>query len=136
MALDSVFAPTNDLTEKKAETNLGLTDVELRLLKFPNKTKREVAAERKRYCEQVKAVLTLHQIIQDKAYRATELFYETPVVRKILDHPLFGDEELGLESWMIPMIFDESFLEQYGKPKLHLLFGITDREYEQHKTRK
>ena len=135
MALDSVFASTSDLTEKKAETNCGLTDVELRLLKFPTKTKREVAAERKRSCEKVRAILTLNQILEDRAYEPDTFVAENPLTQRILEHPLFQDADLGLEPWMTSMIFDEEFLARFGNPKLHLLFGITDREFEQHKTK-
>jgi len=137
MALDAVFASTKGDQEqgkkkKKKDQPKGLTDVELRLLKLPHLTKRDVLIARKASCERVWAVVALyHAALEAASYQSDDFAEETPITRKIAAHPLFQDPELKLEPWMIPMLLDKEHMSKYGSPKIHLLFDVTDKELEQ-----
>uniref|UniRef100_A0AB39CE65 Uncharacterized protein n=1 Tax=Pseudomonas phage HRDY3 TaxID=3236930 RepID=A0AB39CE65_9VIRU len=137
MALDATFASSKGEQEqakkkKKKDQPKGLTDVELRLLKLPHLTKREVLIARKAACDRVAALIAVYHAAQDfRTYVCEDLVEETPITKKIAEHPLFLDPELGLEYEMIPMLLDKEHMSKYGSPKIHMLFEISDKELEQ-----
>jgi len=138
MALDATFASTKSEQEhskkkKKKDQPKGLTDVELRLLKLPHLTKREVLIARKAACERVAAMIAVYHAAQEfRSYECEDLVEETPIIKKIAEHPLFSDPELGLEPAMIPMLLDKEHMSKFGSPKIHLLFEIPCKEIEQY----
>ena len=122
MALDTVFS-----SDKK-----GMTDAELRFLKLPDRTKREVLSLRRDAHEKVQAILTLHHAVRECREKDREVFPEENVVtEKITSHPLYQDPELELESWMLVYILDRKFMKKFGNPRIHTLFNVSDKELEQ-----
>ena len=137
MAIDAVFASSKGEQEqakkkKKKDQPKGLTDVELRLLKLPHLTKREVLIARKASCDRVAAILALYHAAQDSdSYVQHDFAEETPITKRIAEHPLFHDRDLRLKPSMIPMLLDKEHMSKYGNPKIHLLFDVSDKELEQ-----
>lgn len=123
MALDTVFSSSDK----------GTTDAELRFLKLPECSKREVFVLRREAQEKVHAILALYQaarICRDEM--SDDVFpTETPVMSKVCKHPLFHDPDLGLEPWMVEYLFDKKFMKRFNNPKIHTLFNVTDKELEQ-----
>ena len=123
MALDTVFSSSDK----------GTTDTELRFLKLPERSKREVFVLRRDAQDAVTAILALYQaarICREEMNR--DVFpTETPVMNKMLEHPLFYDSDLGLEPWMLEYLFDKKFMKRFNNPKIHTLFGVSDKELEQ-----
>lgn len=115
------------------------TDAELRFLKLPDKSKREVCSIRREAQDRVHMVITLHRmltIIREK-YPRDVFAEENPVTEKISEHELFNDPDLGMESWMIEHLFCPDLIKQVsdnksGNPKIHLLFDVSDKELEQY----
>jgi hypothetical protein len=137
MALDATFASSKGEQEqakkkKKKDQPKGLTDVELRLLKLPHLTKREVLIARKASCERVTAIIAVYHAAQEAStYVCHDFVEETPIIKKIAEHPLFSDPDLKLDPRMIPMLLDKEHMSKYGSPKVHLLFDVSDKELEQ-----
>lgn len=125
MALDTVFS-----SNKKG----GLTDVELQFLKMPGCSKREVFSIRRDAQEKAKAIIALHCAARDcRENEDPDVFpVENPVTEKITEHPMFHDLDLGLQTWMLVYLLDRKFMSKYGNHKIHSLFDISDREFEQH----
>ena len=123
MALDTVFSSTDK----------GTTDAELRFLKLPEHSKREVFVVRRDAQEKVSAVLALYHAAKTcREEKSCDVFPEENVVtNKIVNHPLFFDPDLALEEWMLPYLFDVKFMSKFNNPKIHTLFNVSDKELEQ-----
>lgn len=123
MAIDTVFSSSDK----------GTTDAELRFLKLPNSSKREVFVLRREAQDAVVAILALYQASRICREEMDDNIFptETPVMEKVLNHPLFHDPDLGLESWMLEYLFSKKFMKRFNSPKIHTLFGVTDKELEQ-----
>lgn len=124
MALDTVFSSTDK----------GMTDAELRLLKLPENSKREICTIRREATERVHSVMVLHRIATHcrDAENPNVFPPEDPVTEKICDHPLFYDTDLNLDTWMLVYLLDHKFMSKFGNPKIHTLFNVSDKELEQH----
>lgn len=123
MALDTVFSSTDK----------GTTDAELRLLKLPEHSKREVFVVRKEALENVQAVMALYRAVRVcREEKDSDVFpEENSVTQKVVSHPLFNDSDIGMEEWMLPYLFDPKFMSKFGNPKIHTLFDVSDKEMEQ-----
>lgn len=123
MAIDTVFSSSDK----------GTTDAELRFLKLPERSKREVFVLRREAQEKVNAILVLHHAARICREEMDDNIFptETPVLSKVCKHPLFHDSDLGLEPWMVEYLFDRKFMKRFNNPKIHILFNVTDKELEQ-----
>ena len=123
MSLDTVFSSTDK----------GTTDAELRLLKLPGHSKREVFVVRKEALDSVQAVMALYRAVHVcREEKDCDVFpEENPVTQKVVSHPLFNDPDLALQEWMLPYLFDPKFMSRFGNPKIHKLFDVSDKELEQ-----
>lgn len=123
MAIDTVFSSSDK----------GATDAELRFLKLPDCSKREVFVLRREAQDAVTAILALYQAARICREEMNDDIFptETPVMNKVLKHPLFHDPDLGLESWMVEYLFSKKFMKRFNNPKIHVLFDVTDKELEQ-----
>lgn len=122
MGLDTVFSATQK----------GITDAELRFLKLPQHTKKDAFIMRQEAKDKLLAIVALHQaVIICKEEMNPDVFpEETPVVAKIMKHSLFYDEDLGMEAWMLSYLLDSNFMKRVRNPKIHVLFGVTEKEFE------
>lgn len=123
MAIDTVFSSSDK----------GTTDAELRFLKLPERSKREVFVLRREAKEKVQAVLVLYHAARICREEMDDNIFptETPVMNKVAQHQLFHDPDMGLELWMVEYLFDKKFMKRFNNPKIHILFNITDKELEQ-----
>lgn len=123
MGLDTVFSSTDK----------GTTDAELRFLKLPEHSKRDVFVVRRDAQEKVQAVMALYRAVRVcREEKCSDVFpEENNVTQKVVAHPLFSDPDLELEEWMLPYLFDEKFMSKFGNPKIHTLFDVSDKELEQ-----
>lgn len=124
----------------------AISDSELLIYKFPDKTQREVSSIRKRAVSRVQAVVALHTLTtQIRAKERPENGLNTKLMKllsgearrllkKSFRSKLFRIRHLDFEVWMIPFVLDKEYANEvvpdFDRFAIHLLFRWTAKELE------
>lgn len=124
----------------------ALSDAELVVYKFPDKSPREVSSIRKRAVGRVQAILALNQVVQhvrskerpEHGLNAAMMRHlegdAKRLLKKSFRSKLFRIRHLEIEVWMLPFVLDYEYaskvVPEFERFAIHLLFRWTPKELE------